>query len=294
MEAIVILAIFLGLFALIIAIVIIIKAKMSADKDNEEETEYSQKNLDLDLILTTLKADTESNLTIENRAYNFIPSEKNKFSTFSTIRFFVVAYNYIVIRAVWKKPIPYSLFIRSKNIDFQEFENTIFVPILSDFFQIYTDSSEIWLDFFEDKILRSVLQKFRKAINYIFLTEEDVEISIRNSSIFFSLLDLTSMIGREILEPDKDYDVFEVEKLRCYSCGDEFDPLEETCDKCGSFRPRCIVCYLDLSPSEKDNVVVLPCCGVYAHKHHIIDWLKQKPICPNCTEDIGDWLKLIT
>jgi len=62
---------------------------------------------------------------------------------------------------------------------------------------------------------------------------------------------------------------------------------KEVCDDCNSPRPRCIICYQDLKPSEEENVVILPCCQIYAHREHIKVWLRKKPSCPNCHADLS-------
>ncbi|MHA2358275.1 MAG: RING finger domain-containing protein [Candidatus Heimdallarchaeaceae archaeon] len=100
---------------------------------------------------------------------------------------------------------------------------------------------------------------------------------------------LISRINTIVLESEgiKEY---EIEKLECYGCKDIFDPLEDTCNVCGAPRPRCLICYADLKPSEQEEVVELPCCGIFAHKEHIISWLSQESICPNCHIDLSSWL----
>ena len=112
--------------------------------------------------------------------------------------------------------------------------------------------------------------------------------------IFKPLIELIVLIGKEILEPDIEYKIFEVEKLKCYSYNTLFDRLEEKCKKCGAPKPRCTVCQLDLSILGKEDVLQLPCCGVYAHWDHIVKWLKQNPIYPNCMENLENWLDLIS
>ncbi len=84
----------------------------------------------------------------------------------------------------------------------------------------------------------------------------------------------------------KDFSNIDVEKLICYQCGDVFEANEEKCNKCGAPRPRCVVCLLDTKPSEKKKVIQTPCCGVYAHKEHLISWLETNPRCPNCKKDL--------
>jgi hypothetical protein len=75
--------------------------------------------------------------------------------------------------------------------------------------------------------------------------------------------------------------------LRCYECGDLFDSTEMKCDKCSAPRPTCVVCLLNIDPKEKESIMRLPCCGVYAHIHHIEQWLEKNSKCPNCKQDLN-------
>ena len=79
-----------------------------------------------------------------------------------------------------------------------------------------------------------------------------------------------------------------VEVISCYSCGDEFIERENVCEKCGAPRPNCIICGLNISPDfdPEDKVIILPCCSIYVHTEHILEWLKIKEICPNCRQEL--------
>lgn len=82
-----------------------------------------------------------------------------------------------------------------------------------------------------------------------------------------------------------------VPELKCFNCNDTFDLSEETCDKCGAPRPSCVVCLLNLDTSEKEAVIKVPCCGVYAHEDHLKMWLKTNSKCPNCHENLAKLLR---
>ena len=79
-----------------------------------------------------------------------------------------------------------------------------------------------------------------------------------------------------------------VDSIICYNCKDIFIEKENVCDKCGAPKPNCIVCGLNLSPETDptDTIVITPCCSVYVHKDHILEWLKVKEICPNCKQKL--------
>ncbi|NPD87387.1 MAG: hypothetical protein HGN29_01605 [Asgard group archaeon] len=79
-----------------------------------------------------------------------------------------------------------------------------------------------------------------------------------------------------------------IDTIICYSCRDVFIEKENVCDKCGAPKPNCIVCGLDLSPETdpSEKVIILPCCSVYVHTEHILEWLEIKELCPNCKQKI--------
>ncbi|MHA2357523.1 MAG: hypothetical protein ACXABK_01980, partial [Candidatus Heimdallarchaeaceae archaeon] len=68
---------------------------------------------------------------------------------------------------------------------------------------------------------------------------------------------------------------------------------DRECPKCGEKRPECGVCLLDLYPSETQEVVKTSCCGIYAHKYHLIMWLERTDKCPNCRTKKPRWVKFL-
>jgi hypothetical protein len=79
-----------------------------------------------------------------------------------------------------------------------------------------------------------------------------------------------------------------VDIICCYNCKDIFVEKEKACDKCGAPKPNCIICGLDLTPETdpSDEVIITPCCSVYVHIEHMLEWLEIKEICPNCKKMI--------
>ena len=81
--------------------------------------------------------------------------------------------------------------------------------------------------------------------------------------------------------------------IKCFECGEDLDENDVQCPKCLTKRPICAVCLLDLQLSEKEEVVQIPCCGVYGHKEHILMWIEKAHSCPNCnTTQVEWWEKL--
>ncbi|MHA1953585.1 MAG: hypothetical protein ACW96U_06540 [Candidatus Heimdallarchaeaceae archaeon] len=79
-----------------------------------------------------------------------------------------------------------------------------------------------------------------------------------------------------------------VNKLECYNCKDVFTEVKETCNKCGTPRPNCIICGLTLSPETdlEERIVITPCCSIYVHLDHMLEWLEVREECPNCKLEI--------
>ncbi len=78
--------------------------------------------------------------------------------------------------------------------------------------------------------------------------------------------------------------------IKCFNCGEELDENDEKCPNCNANRPRCAVCLLDLQLAEKEEVVQMPCCGVYGHREHVLMWVERAHTCPNCKSRQIDWL----
>ena len=79
-----------------------------------------------------------------------------------------------------------------------------------------------------------------------------------------------------------------VDIILCYNCRDIFIEEEKKCDKCGSPKPRCRICNLDLTPETdpSDTIIMTPCCSIYVHIEHMLEWLEIKEICPNCKQKL--------
>ncbi len=114
---------------------------------------------------------------------------------------------------------------------------------------------------------------------------------ISNYLMIEPMFELFTLIHDELML--KDFGTAEIEHLSCYQCEDIFQTNEDKCDKCGAPRPRCVVCLLDLKPSEKKKVIQTPCCEIYAHREHLISWLETNAKCPNCKQDLFLWLRTL-
>ncbi len=70
------------------------------------------------------------------------------------------------------------------------------------------------------------------------------------------------------------------EKNQCSSCGRLITKNVRYCPFCGVKIPQCVVCCLPIMKGEE--FVNCPHCGSFAHKNHLIEWVKVKGICPYC------------
>ena len=260
---------------------------------NKFGASFNRVNFNLKKITILLGDDKESPLIKEKVGYSFYPIESHKFAAYSKIRFFVEDDIYLVVRAKWRESISTIVNLRTKDSFYPEFESEIDIPSLNHVYQIFSSEPETWRTVFEDRALSTRLTLLRSKLSYILIHKEDMEVVIFNENDFETILELIAQIAGIVKKPEASYETLDIEELQCYSCGDPFDSLEQECTKCEAPRPRCTVCLLDLRPSEKDLVVELPCCGVYAHKDHIISWLSENPKCPNCTTDLESFLTLV-
>ena len=277
----------------IIVFFIIILFKIGQNLGKEDEKGEKSKRIFLDLIIASLQIQGDTELIINDKGFSFSIKENSKLGIFSNITFHTEGDTVIIMKARWRESLPTNVMIRRHNSYYPKFEQEIDIPSLSYRYQIWSPDPEIWTNILEDRILSLKFNKLYRSISYVLINSEDVEMTIYDDTVFITLVELIALIGEAIINSREVTEVFEVEELRCYSCGDVFDKTEEICTNCGSPRPRCIICFQDLSPSEKDDVVILPCCGVYTHYNHIVAWLKQKPICPTCGQDLESWLDVI-
>ncbi|MHA1259959.1 MAG: hypothetical protein ACTSSG_09325 [Candidatus Heimdallarchaeaceae archaeon] len=243
---------------------------------------------------------TEKDIEKAFNGFQFNVPSSSPFSLFLRIKVVIFAQSTYKLFATLNKIFPASLTIQSKQ-DLRRKDTGFIISPLSDFFVLLSPSPAMWEEVLnnqkvQDSLLKlkgKVKRTYTQDVKYIYIRDNYVESILVGEQTVIDLVKLIILMHQQMKKLFSGLEDFEVEKLLCYNCEDPFDPLEEVCDKCGAPRPRCIVCHLDLKPSEKEEVVTLPCCGVYAHKNHIISWLEQNPQCPNCHTNLNHWLKKI-
>ncbi len=235
--------------------------------------------------------ENEENVLRLSKGYQFNIPRGHSYDLFSAIKVTREGRRSIKVVAILTKVIPSYLDIRPSSSYYGITRDTFSVFDLNRYFKFYSTAPDMWREIFANSHIKDLLQHNASYIQHYYLRGEYMEALISYDQAVIAILSVTQLIHEELKQLFGVLDSYELEKLICYNCKDPFDPLEEECDKCGSSRPRCIVCLLDLYPSDlKRDVVTTPCCGVYAHKDHIVTWLKQNPQCPNCHKNLSHWL----
>jgi transposase-like protein len=210
---------------------------------------------------------------------------------FSKITLTIDSKNLIKLIASLRVKIPEPMDIRGINPVSKAWKGSSSSEENNEDYTIYSDISKFWNKILSKSEIDKILKQQAPSINRYYLQGESLEILSYYDLVMYDFIRMTELIHKEITLQNIVFITKKVEQLVCYNCKDPYDIHEENCTLCGAPRPRCIVCLLDLYPSEsEEEVVTTPCCGVYAHKDHIIKWLKQDPRCPNCHKNISHWL----
>jgi hypothetical protein len=248
---------------------------------------------DLDQIIKELNITNQQQFERRENGFNFQVPENHQYSLFSSIRV-VESKNYMKLFASLRKSLPSTLDIRRRESARMDILPTeILISQLSNVYQIYSESPAIWEEVLKNENSKEQLLALRTYIEFVYIRGDYVEAVVYYDAAVLRILEFVIYSHTILTTLFSGIDEYEVESLRCYNCGDPFDVTEEVCDKCNSPRPRCIICYLDLKRSDKEEVVTLPCCEIYSHKDHIISWLKQNPHCPNCHKNLSHWLNKV-
>ncbi|MHA1218469.1 MAG: RING finger protein [Candidatus Heimdallarchaeaceae archaeon] len=186
-----------------------------------------------------------------------------------------------------------SLNIQRRDSAFGHLKDELVIPRLANVYVLHSSTPEVWGNLFNDNFFRQSLLLLRPHLEQFSLKGQYVEVVIYSEKAILKVLDWVLDLNPSMEKLSGSLEVTRAEKMLCYNCQDPFDPFEEVCTSCGSPRPRCIVCFQDLKPEIDTDVVILPCCKIYAHKDHMIVWLRKKPSCPNCHADLSRWINKI-
>ena len=217
-------------------------------------------------------------------SFNFAPN--HKFSIFIRVTVKTDIDNEIIVEAIYKDFQPFSLSLLVLENEEIEGGNT------SNLYKKYSIKTTYSIDYkriLTKTTIESSLTSLYPLLERLVISEKFLSLTLRDKEGVEPSLVVAKEIYEELILLDSG--VVEIREIRCYTCDTVFETDTEKCKKCGSLRPRCIVCILELYPSEKSKIITTPCCGVLAHKEHIIMWLKRNKTCPNCKKSLSRWSK---
>jgi len=268
------------------------KIKPQAIKEYLKEEDALKSNLvkDLSEILREIQAKNTMVQEIkDNIILSFDFSKENEFSFLLKVILKISNENKLILESIFRKYQPFTFSARIFEFDGTETSNELSLKTME---SLYTVNYSHSLDFqlLQEKAnLQEALIQLAPSLELIFINRKHVSIGFYDYSKIPSILRLIKEIYSEFLE--QKIGVRAVVDIECYACGEKLDENDIECPECKAKRPRCTVCLLDLQPSEKDNVVQTPCCGIYAHKSHLIIWLEKTHLCPNCKTNQARWLE---
>ena len=252
----------------------------------------TQSSINLSDLIINLNA-SDYNLEQASNGFSFVVPPKHKYSLFSKIKIIRFSSHSLKVFGTLNKQFPAFLDVLRRDNRTISSKDEFTDPLLSNVYYLFSTNPQLWNGVFKNEQIRDNFLALRAFLDYFYLRGDYLEAIVYSDVAVIKLLDLSVLLHNSLKSEISGIEASEIDLLRCYNCNDPFDPTEEICDKCGVPRPRCIICYLDLKPSEREDVVDTPCCGVYAHKNHIISWLKQKTTCPNCHAELGYWLNTL-
>lgn len=249
----------------------------------KQNPRFSYEIMTIDRILDNLDVkDEKIHITSKGIAYTFDFDSNHKFSIFIGGTLKLSDEDEVIIEVIFRKYQPFSLSL----INLEEEENES--KDRFDKYSIHTTHSLDHKRILTKEKIKDYLVDLHPQLNRLVINEKFLSLILKDEKGVMASLELAKEIYEEFLLLD--FGVAEINEVTCYSCDTIFQRDVEKCQKCGTLRPKCIVCSLDLFPSEKEKIIKTPCCGVLAHKEHIIMWLKKKETCPNCKKALSRWL----
>jgi len=192
-----------------------------------------------------------------------------------------------------KKPFSISLDIQDVEEEKKRFVKiSEFQDILGEDHLLQSNVPAAFLELIEDPEVGIRLKEIIPFIKRLTIDDEIIFAIINENTPVNRFIELILLMQSKSLKIEKFGS--KTSFLRCYECGDLFDSTEMKCDKCSAPRPTCVVCLLNIDPKEKESIMRLPCCGVYAHIHHIEQWLEKNSKCPNCQQDLNRILRKLS
>ncbi len=206
----------------------------------------------------------------------FMFSKKSKYSFITGIVLHLYSDKEIILEGILKKYQHFSLTLHKNEVGE---ENK---------YSIISSYSVVKEGILAKDEFKQKLDTVYESVEHLMIDKKYVTGNISNIKDLKDFLSLVKELSSELSRID--IGIIEVEELECLNCGEKLSLDDIECSSCGTSRPRCKVCRLELYPSEKEDIVQTPCCGVYAHKLHMIMWLDNHQKCPNCQKLQKRWL----
>ncbi len=217
-------------------------------------------------------------LTYDEAKINLIfefPKE-GKFAFITGVVLNIVSDKKIIVEGILNKYQPFSLTLHKSEL---EKENK---------FAVISSFSIVKEGILAKEEFKQILEENYEFIDHLMIDKKYITGNITDIDNLENYLNLVKKLSSELLRID--IGILDVEELKCLSCGEKLSFEDTECTSCGNPRPYCMICRLALHASEKEDIVQTPCCGVYAHKLHMIMWLDNHQKCPNCQEVQTRWL----
>ncbi|MBY9002226.1 MAG: hypothetical protein KGD64_15000 [Candidatus Heimdallarchaeota archaeon] len=263
--------------------------KGSIDEDSRNiSTEYLMFATQINISLQSLgiKDTTIQEIDGELRL-TFDAQNQSKYTFFLQIFIKFAQDGSIVLDGLFKRIQPFNLSIRSYHKEnSKEFQK---VPNSLDSLYIMNANDELLIKtlYQNARITQKLIGLFTN-LEMIMVNRKYFVTTFYDASKVVQILDLLKEIYGEFVNLKTGLKA--VTYIKCFECGKDLDENDEQCPKCQAKRPRCAICLLDLQPSEKEEIVQIPCCGVYGHKNHIMMWIERAHTCPNCKTKQIEWL----
>ncbi len=265
-------------------------ADSSLDGKSFEEF-FIEKSKKIEKIINEIEGENIKKYSYQNSiAYQFNLSTESEFFFLLAVVIEFFTEGTIKVEAIFNKFQPFSLaFIKFETEDGKRTE--LNVPELA---KIYS------IDYSHPKILEKILEeeKIIEALYSIHAVTDSFKIDRKyflaetnNEKKILDLLNTLKIFNKRLISEEAG--LIEVEQIKCYECNTPLEISDKKCPKCGEKRPECGVCLLDLYPSEAKEIVRTACCGIYAHKNHLIMWLDKTDRCPNCRTRKPNWTKFL-
>ncbi len=246
---------------------------------------------DLNAILGEIQAENVLVQEVKDDTVLFLEFPKaNEFSFLLKVILKVSKENNIILESIFRKYQPFTFSARIFEFDDEDVKNKELSNETLESLYTVNYSHALDFDLLQTKTdLQNMLVQLAPSLELIYINRKHTSVGFHDYTQIPSILKLIREIYTELIE--QKIGVRAVVYIECYGCGEKLDENDIECPKCKAKRPMCSVCLLDLQPSEKENVVQTPCCGVYSHKSHLIIWLEKTHSCPNCKTKQVRWLE---